>query len=88
MLRFSKWKTLAVIALALASILYSLPSAFSPAQQQAFEKSLPTWAPKWLIPHKGITLGLDLQGGTHVVLEVDQTALVRRSRWPSGASTT
>ncbi len=77
MLRFSRLKVFAVVALAVASILFSLPSAFSPEQQKAFEAAIPSWAPKWLIPHKGITLGLDLQGGTHVVLEVDQVQLVR-----------
>lgn len=77
MLRFSKWKMIAVIALALASILYALPSTLSPERQKALENSIPRWAPKWLVPHKGITLGLDLQGGTHVVLEVDQGQLVR-----------
>lgn len=78
MLRFSKLKVILVIALALAAILYSLPSAFSPERQKAFENSLPTWIPKTLLPYKGITLGLDLQGGTHVVLEVDQAALIRQ----------
>ncbi|MBI3608007.1 MAG: protein translocase subunit SecD [Nitrospirae bacterium] len=32
--------------------------------------SLPAWWQHYL-PHKGITLGLDLQGGMHLVLEVD-----------------
>ncbi len=32
--------------------------------------SLPAWWQRYL-PHKGITLGLDLQGGMHLVMEVD-----------------
>lgn len=78
MLRFSRLKTLAVIALVLGSILYSLPSALPQGTRDAIEKAFPSWVPRWLIPYKGIPLGLDLQGGTHVVLEVDQPALVRQ----------
>ena len=78
MLRFSKLKTLAVVALALVSILYSLPSALPQATRDAIERSIPGWIPKWMVPYKGITLGLDLQGGTHVVLEVDQPSLIRQ----------
>jgi preprotein translocase subunit SecD len=77
MLRFSRLKIIGVVALALVSVLYSLPSALPQATRDAIERSIPGWVPKWLVPYKGITLGLDLQGGTHVVLEVDQPTLVR-----------
>ncbi len=78
MLRFSKLKLISVIALAFAAIAYSLPSALPQATRDAIERSIPSFIPKWLVPYKGITLGLDLQGGTHVVLEVDQPALIRQ----------
>ncbi|MCR5856838.1 protein translocase subunit SecD [Mesorhizobium sp. J428] len=50
----------------LVGVLAALPSLFT-AQQLA---ALPNWVPK----HQ-ITLGLDLQGGSHLVLEVDSAAL-------------
>ena len=37
--------------------------------------ALPTWM-KSIVPNKGITLGLDLQGGIHMVLEVDEDRAV------------
>jgi preprotein translocase subunit SecD len=37
--------------------------------------ALPDWARK-LLPDKGITLGLDLQGGIHLVMEVDEDRAV------------
>ena len=78
MLRFSLLKTLAVVALAIGSILFSMPSALSPETRKSIENAIPGFIPKWLVPYKGITLGLDLQGGTHVVLEVDQPSLIRQ----------
>ncbi|MCS6304034.1 MAG: protein translocase subunit SecD [Nitrospira sp.] len=48
--------------------------AFLPSYQPVYQ-SLPSWA-KGILPNKGITLGLDLQGGIHMVLEVDEDRAV------------
>jgi preprotein translocase subunit SecD len=53
----------------LVSALCFLPS------YQPFYQALPSWA-KTLLPNKGITLGLDLQGGIHLVMEVDEDRAV------------
>jgi len=60
-----------VILLTLAvliSILFFLPST-------PWYSSFPDWWKKYL-PSKGITLGLDLQGGIHLVLEVEEDKAV------------
>jgi SecD/SecF fusion protein len=54
------------VILILAGVLAALPNMFTPQQRAA----LPSWVPK-----QQITLGLDLQGGSHLVLEVDAAAL-------------
>jgi preprotein translocase subunit SecD len=51
------------------SIMFFLPSY--PTAYQA----LPDWLKK-IMPNKGITLGLDLQGGIHLVLEVEEERAV------------
>ncbi len=51
------------------SVLFFLPS-YKPLYQ-----ALPDWARK-VLPDKGITLGLDLQGGIHLVMEVDEDRAV------------
>jgi preprotein translocase subunit SecD len=61
MLYFSRWKALGTILVALVFCLFAVPNFFSPATL----KSLPTWA------QRHIVLGLDLQGGSHILLEVD-----------------
>ena len=71
MLRFSTWKFLAILAMTLAAVLVVAPSMLSPSNYQALASRLPSW----LTPPT-IVLGLDLQGGSHVMLEVDQADLV------------
>jgi preprotein translocase subunit SecD len=51
------------------SVVFFLPS-YKPLYQ-----ALPDWARK-VLPDKGITLGLDLQGGIHMVMEVDEDRAV------------
>ncbi|MGH7209241.1 MAG: protein translocase subunit SecD, partial [Nitrospiraceae bacterium] len=55
-----------VVILSIAFFLPSYPSLFH---------SLPDWL-KRVLPSKGITLGLDLQGGIHLVLEVEEDRAV------------
>lgn len=47
---------------------------FVPTYRPLYQ-ALPDWARK-LLPDKGITLGLDLQGGIHLVMEVDEDRAV------------
>jgi preprotein translocase subunit SecD len=48
--------------------------AFLPSYQDLYQ-ALPTWA-RSMMPNKGIALGLDLQGGIHLVMEVDEDRAV------------
>jgi preprotein translocase subunit SecD len=61
MLYFSKWKALATLLTALIVCLFAVPNFFS----DATIKKLPNWA------QRHVVLGLDLQGGSHILLEVD-----------------
>lgn len=67
MLYFSKWKIGFVVLACLAGIFYALPNAVAPSTSSA---ALPSW---W----QPVTLGLDLQGGSHLLLEVDVEAVVQ-----------
>ena len=69
MLHFSRWKTTLILATALIICLFAVPNFFP-------EKTVQSW-PKWAQRH--IVLGLDLQGGSHILLEVDTNA-VRREK--------
>jgi len=65
MLFFTRWKAAAILLFALVVCLFALPNFFS-------ETTIRHW-PSWAQRH--IVLGLDLQGGSHLLLEVDSAAV-------------
>ena len=65
MLYFTRWKALAIILTALVVCLAAVPNFFPEAKV----KTWPLWAQRHLV------LGLDLQGGSHILLEVDANAV-------------
>lgn len=77
MLRFSRWKLFSTIAVILVGLILAVPSTMSKEGREEFMQSLPGWVPHWIIPQRAIVLGLDLQGGSQIVLEVDENDLIR-----------
>ena len=65
MLYFTRWKAATILLTALVICLFAVPN-FLP------EKMVQSW-PKWAQRH--VVLGLDLQGGSHILLEVDSNAV-------------
>ncbi|MGC2082790.1 MAG: protein translocase subunit SecD [Bradyrhizobium sp.] len=61
MLYFTRWKALGIILTALVVCLFAVPNFFP----EATVKGWPLWA------QRRIVLGLDLQGGSYLLLEVD-----------------
>ena len=68
MLYFQPWKVLSILIICALGIILSAPNLFSAATLDA----LPSW-----IPHKQISLGLDLRGGSHLLYEVDMNSVIR-----------
>ncbi|HWK74128.1 MAG TPA: protein translocase subunit SecD [Povalibacter sp.] len=62
----SPWKLVIYGLIAFIGCLIAAPNLLTPAQLEA----LPDWLPK-----KHVALGLDLRGGAHLVLEMDEQAL-------------
>ncbi|MFM2149952.1 MAG: protein translocase subunit SecD [Pseudomonadota bacterium] len=63
MMYFARWKALAIVGVCLLGVLISLPNLLP-------RESLPNWA-------RQISLGLDLRGGSYLLLEVDTSVMVR-----------
>jgi preprotein translocase subunit SecD len=68
MIHFQPWKILLITAVCVLGVIYALPSLLD----ENVAAKLPSWG-----PNKQITLGLDLQGGSHLLLEVDTQTVVR-----------
>lgn len=75
MLRFSNSKIIGTLAIILVGLSLAIPSFFSADQRKGFFDGLPAWVPHWIFPSRAIVLGLDLQGGSQLLLEVDQNDL-------------
>ncbi len=65
MLRFPTWKKALIAGICALGILYAAPNVLAPETAQSIQDSLPEW-----MPGKQIALGLDLQGGAYLLLEV------------------
>ena len=68
MLYFARWKIYSILVVIAAGLLFVAPNFLS-AEGAA---GMPAW-----MPHKQINLGLDLEGGTQLLLEVDINAVVQ-----------
>ncbi len=68
MMNLSRWKVGLVIAATLLGLLFSLPNFLSPSQRDSV---------KGFLPSQVLNLGLDLQGGVYLLLEVDTDALAK-----------
>src|SRR6187399_2191138 len=67
MLHFQTWKLVLVLGIVIAAILYALPNVFPRATME----QVPTW-----LPHKQVNLGLDLQGGAHLLYQLEEKEVV------------
>ncbi len=69
MLDFPRWKVWGIVLLCLAGIVFAVPSLFPEGQTRQW----PGWAPT-----ARINLGLDLKGGSHLLLEADTRDVARQ----------
>ena len=65
MMYFARWKTAAILLICLVGVLVSLPNLLP-------RSAFPSW-----VPVRQISLGLDLRGGSYLLLEVDTSVLLR-----------
>jgi preprotein translocase subunit SecD len=70
MLDFPRWKVWAIALAVLAGILFTLPNVLTEEQASALPEG---------VPSQQLNLGLDLRGGSHILLEADP-ADVRKAR--------
>ncbi len=67
MVYFAKWKIILVVAICALGLAFAAPNFVDDRTAAAM--------PDWL-PHKQVSLGLDLQGGSHLLLRVESDAVI------------
>jgi len=67
MVYFAKWKIALVVIVCLLGVAFAAPNLMS----RNMSDNLPSW-----IPNQQISLGLDLQGGSHLLLEVEAQTVI------------
>jgi preprotein translocase subunit SecD len=68
MIRFPRWKIVLIALVCAFGFAFAAPNLLTPAQRSA----LPSW-----LPNQAMNLGLDLRGGSHLLLEVDVRSIFR-----------
>ena len=68
MVCFAKWKIIAILVVCALGLAFSAPNFVDSKTAEGL--------PEWL-PHKQVSLGLDLQGGSHLLLEVEVAAVMK-----------
>lgn len=72
MLQIEKWKVVLILLVSFLGIAFAAPNLLPEVHKAALEeKGLP-----WFVPHKTINLGLDLRGGSHLLLQADMKAVI------------
>ncbi|MEO6015089.1 MAG: protein translocase subunit SecD [Devosia sp.] len=67
MLQFSPLRTAIIALVAVLGIAFAIPNFFS-------KETTASWP--GFLPHNGMTLGLDLQGGSHLLLQVNRDSII------------
>ena len=72
MIHFSRWKIFLIVAICVWGVLFMSPNFMSADLRQSISDNLPGF-----VPSKAVNLGLDLQGGSHLLLEVEVQSVVK-----------
>ena len=68
MLHFSPAKTASILIALFIGLWLAAPNIMP----ESWRSAMPSW-----LPHQTLTLGLDLQGGSYFLLEIDQNAVIK-----------
>ncbi|QQR68832.1 MAG: protein translocase subunit SecD [Alphaproteobacteria bacterium] len=66
MVHFTRWQITVIVTVCLLGVIYALPNMLPSPTRHWLETHLPAW-----MPVNAVNLGLDLQGGSHLLLQVE-----------------
>lgn len=71
MIHFPRWKIALIVLVCLFGVAYAAPNLMSKAATDKMQKNLPGW-----MPGKTVNLGLDLEGGSYLLYDVDTDSVI------------
>ncbi len=71
MIHIARWKITLIVLVSVLSFAYCVPNFLNQSQRDWLTANVPAW-----LPSKSIALGLDLKGGSHLLLEVDVNGVI------------
>ncbi|MBI1272708.1 MAG: protein translocase subunit SecD [Alphaproteobacteria bacterium] len=74
MVYIERWKVILILIVAFLAIVYALPNTLPPAAVNWAQAHLPRW-----LPSQTVNLGLDLRGGSHLLLEVETDVVIQET---------
>lgn len=66
MMHMSRWNKIFIVLVCVLSFVYCVPNLLGKSTREHLEQNWPGW-----LPVKSVNLGLDLQGGSHLLLQVE-----------------
>jgi len=72
MINIPRWKVIAILIVCFLGVAYSAPNFIGSDARNWAANNLPG-----IFPSKSISLGLDLQGGSHILLQVEMKAVIK-----------
>lgn len=72
MVHIPRWKIILILAVCALGVLFSVPNLMGANGRAFVEEKLPSF-----FPSKTVNLGLDLQGGSHLLLQVDLSTVMK-----------
>lgn len=73
MIHIPQWKVILILVVSFLSFAYAAPNLLGAESKAWVEANVPSWAPS-----RSVSLGLDLQGGSHLLLQADIDGVVKQ----------
>ena len=72
MIHIPRWKVVVILLVCVLGLAYAAPNVLGRSAAEAWRAAIPDW-----LPNRQVNLGLDLQGGLHLLMRVEWEKLVQ-----------
>lgn len=72
MIQIARWKAVLILVICALAFIYAAPNLVGKDARGWMQENLPSW-----LPTKTVSLGLDLQGGSHLLLEAEVGVVIK-----------